>query len=155
MKKKILLMLALALTLTACQKAEEKKAESKKTVDTVKKETKEEKKEAYNLEGEWKQVNSKSKETWQSAIIKDGKITVNWISDNGDTSSLYWEGTYDKPKVSSGTFKWESKNDKSKTGGAMLASNADTKEFAFDGKQLSYEVSAMGSTTKVKLEKVK
>lgn len=51
MKKKILLMLALALTLTACQKAEEKKVESKKTVDTVKKEetkkeTKEEKKEA-------------------------------------------------------------------------------------------------------------
>lgn len=139
MKRLFALLLAGLLVLTACG-TDGKQAQEK---------------EAYNLEGEWKQVNSQSDDTWQNAVIKDGEITINWITDNGDTSSLYWAGTYDAPKEYSEIYKWESKNDKSKTETALLASTSETKEFSFDGKQLSYEASAMGTTTTVKLERVK
>lgn len=138
MKKLMALILAGILVLTACGSNGQKEV-----------------KKAYDLEGEWKQVNSESDDSWQSAEIKNGEIIINWITDKGDTSSLYWAGTYEAPKTYSETYEWESKNDKSKTDNALLASGDDTKVFSFDGKQLSYKVSAMGTTTTVKLEKVK
>lgn len=143
MKKIVALMLTLivALAFVACGDGKEAKKETPK--------------EPYNLEGEWKQVNSETDDAWQSAIIKDGTITVNWVTDNGDTTSLYWAGTYEAPTKYSKEYKWDSQNDKEQTEAALLASEDDTKEFTYDGKQLTYQVSIMGTTSKVKLERVK
>lgn len=111
------------------------------------------KKEPPNLTGEWKQVNSNSESTWQAAEIKDGTITVYWVSDNGDTKSLYWAGTYVAPTTPDEPYSWDSAGDRSKMDSALLASQDETKTFTYENNQLSYSASAMGSTTTVRMEK--
>ena len=109
--------------------------------------------EPLNLTGIWTQTNSNSDDTWQEAVIEDGTITINWISDGGDTKSLYWAGTFDAPTEAVEEYTWTSNNDHEQTDSALLASGDDTKEFTYKDGVLSYEASAMGSTTTVELEK--
>ena len=70
-----------------------------------------------------------------------------------DTKSLYWAGSFDTPTTAGKTYSWTSKNDKTQTENAMLASGDDTKVFKYDNGVLSYEASALGSTTTIKLER--
>ena len=105
---------------------------------------------APDLEGEWKQTNSNSDDSYQSATIAAGTIEVHWVS--SDTKSLYWAGTFQAP-TEAGAFSWESANDTAKTEGAMLASGDSTKIFTYDNGEISYEVSAMGTTMTVRLER--
>ncbi|EOR20230.1 hypothetical protein A500_18037 [Clostridium sartagoforme AAU1] len=106
-----------------------------------------------DLTGEWKQENSKSDDSYQSATITGDTITIDWVSDNGDTKSLYWAGSFVAPTTSNEPYSWDSKNDHSKTESALLASSDDTKTMKYENGVLSYEVSAMGTTTVVKLKK--
>lgn len=106
-----------------------------------------------DLTGEWKQVNSKSDDTWQSAMINEDTIEIYWVTDNGDTTSLYWAGTFVAPQTNDEPYSWESENDRDKTDFALLASGDDSKTFTYENGQLSYSASAMGTTTTVKLEK--
>ena len=106
-----------------------------------------------DLIGEWKQINSNSEESWQSAIIDENTITVYWVSDNGDTKSLYWAGSYVAPKTADEPYSWDSENDTEQTSVALLASGDETKTFTYEDGQISYEVSALGTTTTVRLEK--
>ncbi len=108
-----------------------------------------------DLTGEWKQSNSKSNDAYQAATISGNVIEIYWISNNGDTKSLYWAGSFIAPTTTTEPYKWDSKNDHSKTSGAILASNDDTKSITYQNGILSYEASAMGTTTTVKLEKIK
>ena len=108
-----------------------------------------------DLTGEWKQANSKSDDSYQVATISGDTIEIYWVSDNGDTKSLYWAGSFIAPSTADEPYKWDSKNDHSKTDGAMLASSDDTKTMTYQNGVLSYETSAMGTTTTVKLEKQK
>ena len=109
--------------------------------------------EPLDLTGTWSQVNSNSDDTWQEAVIENNTITINWVSDGGDTKSLYWAGSYDAPTEAAKEYTWTSNNDHDQTGSALLASSAETKEFTYKDGQLTYEASAMGSTTTVRLEK--
>lgn len=133
MKKLIIMMLTLIMTFTfvGCSKSSEPE----------------------NLTGEWIQSNSNSKDSWQAATISDNEIEINWVTDNGDTKSLYWAGTYVAPTEAGKSYSWESKNDTSKTDGALLSSTEKTKEFKYENGVISYEVSALGTTTTVKLER--
>lgn len=106
-----------------------------------------------DLTGEWKQTNSNSKDAWQAATISGDTITVYWISDNGDTKSLYWAGTYTAPTTADEPYTWTSENDHEQTDFAMLASTADTKDFTYKNGVLSFEASALGSTMTIKMEK--
>lgn len=106
-----------------------------------------------DLTGEWKQVNGDSEDSYQSATISDGVIEVYWVSDGGDTKSLYWAGTYEAPTNASEPYSWASENDHEKTDSALLASGDDQKTFTYENGQISYDVSAMGMTTTVRLEK--
>lgn len=106
-----------------------------------------------DLTGEWTQVNSNSEDSWQSATIDENTITVYWVSDNGDTKSLYWAGTYIAPESADEPYSWDSENDTEQTATALLASGDETKTFTYEDGQISYEVSALGTTTTVKLEK--
>ncbi|WP_291635151.1 hypothetical protein [Clostridium sp.] len=108
-----------------------------------------------DLTGEWKQSNSKSDDTYQAATISGDTIGIYWVSDNGDTKSLYWAGSFVAPTTANEPYTWASKNDHSKTESAMLASSDDTKTMTYQNGVLSYEASAMGTTTKIKLEKQK
>lgn len=105
-----------------------------------------------DLTGEWVQSNSNSKDSWQAATISENEIEINWITDNGDTKSLYWNGTYTAPTEAGDSYSWTSENDTSKTNSALLASTDKTKKFNYENGVISYEVSALGTTTIVKLE---
>lgn len=107
-----------------------------------------------DLTGEWKQVNSKSEDAWQAATISGSEIIVNWVSDNGDTKSLYWAGTFVAPTTADEPYSWDSQNDKDQTSVALLASGDDIKTFTYADGQLSYEASALGSTMTIRMEKV-
>ena len=104
--------------------------------------------EPLDLTGTWI-APGESEDSWQEAVIDGSTITVYWVSDNGDTKSLYWAGTYVAPDDAADTYSWDSENDHEQTDSAMLASTADTKTFTYDGGQLSWEVTALGTTTTV------
>jgi hypothetical protein len=108
-----------------------------------------------DLKGTWKQTNSKSDDSYQVAKISSHTIEINWVTDNGDTKSLYWAGSFIAPSTVDEPYEWVSKNDHGKTDHALLASSDDTKTMTYQNGVLSYEASAMGTTTKVKLEKQK
>jgi hypothetical protein len=105
-----------------------------------------------DLVGEWVQSNSASADSYQSATIAADTIEINWISETDDTRALYWAGTYEAP-TTAGPFDWASQNDTSKTDSAMLASSDPTKNFSYNDGVISYEVTAMGVTKTVKLER--
>lgn len=111
------------------------------------------KKQIPNLTGEWKQENSKSDDSYQAATISGDTIEIYWVRDNGDTKSLYWAGSFVVPTTADEPYSWTSKNDHSKTKSALLASSDDTKTITYQNGVLSYEASAMGTTTTVKLKK--
>ena len=108
-----------------------------------------------DLTGEWKQTNSKTDGKYQTAAISGNTIEIYWVSDNGDTKSLYWAGSFIAPTTADDPYTWDSKNDHDKTGSAMLASSDDVKTIKYQSGILSYETSALGTTTTVKLEKQK
>ena len=136
---------ALALTLAGCGGS----AGQEPAASTAQ----EEQAQQLDLTGSWKQVNKNSEDSWQEAVIDDGAITINWDSNGGDTKSLYWAGTYEAPTSDTESYSWVSENDTSQTDKAPLASTAETKDFKYDNGVLSYEATAMGTTTTVKMER--
>ena len=103
-----------------------------------------------DLTGTWVQADADN-DSWQEAVIEGDTITVYWVSDGGDTKSLYWAGTYEAPTEATDTYTWTSENDTEQTSVALLASTADTKDFTYSDGELSYEVTALGTTTTVRL----
>jgi hypothetical protein len=108
---------------------------------------------APNLTGAWKQSNPASEKSYQQATITADAITVEWVTDGGNTTSIYWVGTFEAPSDSSGPYTWTSQRDAAATKTALLASTDATKEFTYEGDTISYKVSALGTTTTVKLKK--
>ncbi|NCC67031.1 MAG: hypothetical protein EOM14_02385, partial [Clostridia bacterium] len=92
---------------------------------------------ALDLSGEWKQVNSDSKTSYQIATISKDSIEVYWIDDSASTKSLYWAGSYVTPSSAADSYEWDSTNNKDKTASAMLASGDDTKTFTYKNGQIS------------------
>lgn len=106
-----------------------------------------------DLTGTWKQTNSGSDDSWMEAEITADTITVQWVSDNGDTKSLYWKGSYSAPDKA-GDWKWTSQGDTAAMQASLLGSQDATKDFTYtktDG--VSWETTMMGTTTVVKTSK--
>jgi hypothetical protein len=108
--------------------------------------------EPADLSGVWKQSNSASQDAYQEAKISGNTIEIHWVSDGGTTTSLYWSGTYETP-AEPGSHTWSSVRDDEETDGALLASQDSTKSFAYEDDAISYEVSALGTTTIVELQR--
>ena len=106
-----------------------------------------------DLTGEWKQTNSNSEDSWQAATIEGETITIYWVSNGGDTKSLYWAGTYIAPTTTDEPYTWDSANDHNQTDTALLASGDDAKTMTYENGELSYSASALGTTTTIRLEK--
>lgn len=106
-----------------------------------------------DLTGVWSDKNVNSEDAWMEAVITEGTISIDWVSDGGDTRGVYWVGTFD-PKVE-GALPQDvvSERNVEETDGALLASSDDTKEFTYDDGKLSYSQSAMGVTMTIALEK--
>ncbi len=101
-----------------------------------------------DLSGQWKQVNSNSEDSYQGAIIQDDVIEIYWVSNGGDTRSLYWSGTFDAPDTTDEPYVWESENNKARTSSSIMSSSDDTKTFTYEDGQITYSSSIMGTTTK-------
>lgn len=99
-----------------------------------------------SLVGNWKQSNG-TETNYQTASISADTMEIYWVNTADESKSLYWAGSFTEPK--DGT--WESVNDTSKTSSAMLASTAATKIFTFKDGEISYEVTALGTTKTVHL----
>lgn len=108
---------------------------------------------APDLTGDWKQVNAASEDSYQVATIQGDTIEIYWVTESADTKSLYWAGTFVAPETADEPYTWESANDTEKTGSSLLASGDETKTFTYQDGQISYDVSAMGMTQTVRLEK--
>lgn len=158
MKRKVICaitVLCLSMGITACGSTDSQETTSTSTTTTTETQTEqEEPPQIPNLIGQWEQTN-KSEEAdamYQTASITENTITVNWVS--SDSSYLYWAGTFVAPQTADEPYSWDSENDTEQTSTALLASGDDTKTFTYENNQISYEVSAMGSTQTVILEKV-
>lgn len=146
MKKVVTILLCVALLTTMVIGCSSAKTSSRDGSNT-------EEKQIPDLTGEWKQENSKSDDSYQAATITGDTITIYWVSDNGDTKSLYWAGSFIAPTTAEEPYLWDSKNDHSKTDTSLLASSDDTKTMTYENGILSYEASAMGTTMTIKLKK--
>ena len=161
MKKKLLTLLiscTVVLSLSACGSSKKtttnKDSSKRETAQDTKEEKKEEVKDPVDLTGSWKSEENDG--AWMSADITADTITVNWISDNGDTTAIYWVGTYQAPTEYIEEYSWTSERNKEQTDNALLASTDDTKDFTYSDatKELSYQVTMSGVTTTVQLTKV-
>ena len=143
----------LALALAGCGSSEQPADGSGQPAATQEQPKQEEKAQPLDLTGEWTQSNKNSEDSYQVATISGDTITINWVSNGGDTKSLYWAGSYVAPTEATDSYSWESSNDTEQTDKAMLASSDATKAFKYENGDLSYEASAMGTTTTVKMER--
>lgn len=106
-----------------------------------------------SVAGEYKQSGSNKSDAYQIATVTDDYIEIFWFNKDGNTTSLYWAGTFDTKNKNNIIV--NSKNDTSKTKGAMLASSDEYKKIEYKNGAISYKMSIMGTTTTVKLEKTK
>lgn len=137
-----------ALSMTACsqeaqQVSEAPGAESaQKAVETV------------SLDGTWREASSSGQ--YQEAVVEGNSIVIFWVGADG-ARSVYWQGTAPDPTETEGHFAWTSVStlDTSRsTGHAYLMASTDSeKRIEYDHGQLSYEVSALGTTKTVRLDR--
>jgi len=146
---------ALVVVLAGCS-GTETTTTSQKPAEGQQAAQEEPKAEPLNLDGTWKSIDNESEDAWQEAVITGNTITIDWVSNNGETKALYWAGTVDEPsgETVDDTFTWDSVNDTEQTSTALLASGDATKKFTYSDGQISYEASAMGTTKTVRLERV-
>ena len=152
MKKKIVTMLLLAtlsVSVVGCGSGSFSGSTKENSKTSQSEEKEEEAKEPTDLTGVWASENKDG--SYQEATITDDSIEINWISDDGATKSVYWSGTYTAPTEFVEEYSWTSDRNKEKTDSALLASTDDTKEFTYKNGKISYEVSAMGTTSTVEL----
>ncbi len=109
-------------------------------------------KQAQDLKGSWKQVNSNSDDAYQIAAIDDDSISVYWYTEEDDMSALYWAGTFKVP-TSGGKKTVESSNYHDLTDYALLATEDDTKTFTFENNKMSFVVSVAGVENTIVMEK--
>lgn len=112
-----------------------------------------EQKQPLDLTGTWEQVNKNSEDSYHEAVISGDTIEINWITNGGDTKTIYWAGTYEAPTTTDDSYTWESTNDHAVTDKSMLGSTDDVKTFEYSAGVLSYEAKAMGSTMTIKMER--
>lgn len=133
--RKIILVttLILVLMLSGCGTTPEKSA------DIIKEKQ-------LDLTGNWAQEDKEFDEAYHAGYISGDRIEIFWMSDGGESSSLYWSGTYVAPQESEDEYAWDSVNDKTQTEYAMLASGDETKSFNYKDGKISYTASLMGNT---------
>lgn len=154
MKKKILivmLVVMLAVSATACGRSNDSSSDPDSASNSS--EQIEEPEEPTDLTGTWKSEENDG--SYQEAVITTDRIEINWVSDGGDTKSIYWIGTYEAPTEAVDEYSWTSERNKEETDTALLASTDDTKDFTYKDGVISYKASALGTTKTVELTKEK
>lgn len=98
------------------------------------------------LDGTYKSAGSSSQPTF-IVTISNGKIAIDMVLDN-ETSGLYWKGSAPL------TVKdFTSSADMRALDASLLGSGSKTKEFRVDGNSISFDVSMMGMSYKIRATK--
>lgn len=150
MKKKlvaIMMISAISLTFSACGGNSDNAGASGQTASEEEKEPEE----PTDLTGTWQSEENDG--SYQEAVISEDRIEIDWVSDGGDTKSIYWIGTYEAPTEAVDEYSWTSERNIEETDTALFASTDDTKDFTYKDGVISYEASALGTTTTVELKK--
>lgn len=108
-----------------------------------------------DLTGEWEQAHNNSDLLWYSAKITEDTIKVYWTTNGGNTTSLYWSGTFSPPQNNDEHYSWESQKDESEMDESIFASMDNEKTFTYKDGEISYSMSALGIETSIVLEKTK
>lgn len=114
MKKKIFttfIIGSMVLSMAACGSASTNSSSVSSNNEVVQ-ENNEKIKDPVDLTGTWKSKNNDG--AWMEATINDNTISIDWVSDNGDTKSIYWVGSYTAPTEYSDEYTWTSTMIKSK-----------------------------------------
>jgi hypothetical protein len=106
-----------------------------------------------DLAGEWKQTNSNSADAYQTATITGDQITIDWVNVSEATKAIYWIGSYVAPTEDTESYSWESQGDVAQMETAILASGDSAKTFTYEGGVLTYELTAMGVTMTVEMNR--
>ena len=103
-----------------------------------------------NLEGNWIDSEYTESDSYMTATITDNVIEIYWCMDGGESTALYWAGSF-APPTTPGDYSWDSVNDTEKTSTALLASGAETKTFSYKNGEILFELTAIGVTRTVHL----
>jgi hypothetical protein len=106
-----------------------------------------------DLSGDWKQINSASPDSYQQATIDGDVITVDWVNEAESTTAIYWIGSFEAPTEATDSYSWTSAGDVAAMESAILASQSETKDFSYEDGKLTYELTALGVTRIVEMEK--
>ena len=110
--------------------------------------------EPLDLQGDWRQVDTKTADNWVEATITGDTIEVFVVNENGERRSLQWAGTYRAPTEATNSYTWESERDSSRTEISGLASSEDTKVFTYENGKLSYKDTIGQITLSMTLERI-
>jgi hypothetical protein len=108
-----------------------------------------------SLTGDWTQVGA-NKNGWFVASISGETIQVNL--EGRDSSSIFWMGSFDTSRHTVGKYKVVSIPDpdaRKVLDGSLMATTEATKTFTYDHGVISFEFSALGSSTIVHLKQTK
>lgn len=83
------------------------------------------------------------------ATITGNSIKILWVTPSQDTKALYWKGTF----PTSNPERIVSKADVEALSGSILGSQDKTKVFTYDGAELSFDFTVMGTTKTMHLRK--
>lgn len=142
------LLLVAGFFLTACGGSEapvaQNGATSSPTVQQV--EQKENPTIPESLLGNWK---NDDPNMHMSAVVANGTIEIVFESDT--SSALYWKGTF--PESATNGQDISSQGDTEALDASLMGSSETVKEFTYDDGNITYELTALGVTTRVVLAK--
>lgn len=115
------------------------------------------KKEPADLSGKWEAEHEEGVASYMTADIGAENIKVYFYTPNGDTTALYWSGTYTaptEPTKDGSEYTWTSQANHDEMDKALMASQDDSKEFTYKNEELSFPISMMGVQTTIHMHRL-
>lgn len=106
--------------------------------------------EPVDLTGSW--VTTDDASVVMTAAVSNGEIEIVWVDEAESISALYWVGTV-PDEVTSGDI-FVSEADRNALDTSLLGSQSETKAFTYADGTLSYDLTVMGVTQTITLERV-
>ena len=103
------------------------------------------------MQGMWHQTKNGIPNTEMSAVIAGDTIKITLKL--GDSTGLFWDGTFDSGKSPTDKFTTISVGNQDTMEWSMYASSETSKEFSYSDGELVYQFSIMGAETMVHLSK--
>lgn len=112
--------------------------------------------EPADLTGIWVAEHETDASSYMTATIDSDSIHVYFYTPDGETSALYWSGTYvapTEPTEEGAEYTWTSEANHDETDKALLASSDDTKQFTYKDGDLSFPISMMGVQSTIHMKR--